>query len=250
MITASIPNDWRDLQNQVAQILAECGFDTEIEKSLATVRGDVEIDVYAEENVKGRKYIILSECKHWKANIPKNVIHGFRTVLQDAGANSGYIIVTSDFQSGAFTAAELTNIELVTWEQFQEQFSESWLENYFSPTITEKLDRLMGFTEPLVQPWMCKITDEDVEIVKALRDKYLPICVMAMGFSTYMGVLNKREFPDLPIRGRFNERYKDGAWLPDEVLDAMGYKEILQAMLKYGKEGEQEFLAVRARNNV
>lgn len=250
MITSSTPKDWRDLQNQVARILAECGFDVDVEKTLTTVRGDVEVDVYAEEDVKGRKYVILSECKHWKANIPKNVIHGFRTVMQDVGANSGYIIVTSDFQSGAFIAAELTNIELVTWEQFQEIFSESWIDNYFSPTITEKLDKLMGFTEPLVQPWMCEITDEDVEVVKTLRNKYLPICEIAMGYSTYMRMLNEREFPDLPIRGRFNERYKEEAWLPDEVLDATGYRELLDSMLKYGREGEQEFLVVRERNNV
>ena len=250
MITLSVPTNWQDLQNQVAKILTECGFNVDVEKTITTVRGDVEVDVYAEETVKGRKYIILCECKHWKANIPKNVIHGFRTVMQDVGANSGYVIVTSDFQSGAFTAAELTNIDLVTWEQFQELFNESWLENYFSPTVTEELDRLMGFTEPLVQPWMCKIPDKDVEIVKTLRDKYLPLCVLAMGFSTYMGMINKREFPELPIRGRFNDRYKEGAWLPDEVLDATGYRELLNSMVKHGTEGEHGFLAVRERNNV
>jgi len=34
------------------------------------------------------------------------------------------------FQSGSFSAAELTNVELVTWEQFQEQFEETWYDEW------------------------------------------------------------------------------------------------------------------------
>ncbi|MCB9333861.1 MAG: restriction endonuclease [Lewinellaceae bacterium] len=70
------------------------------------------MDVYAEETIKGRKYSIICECKHWKSNIPQSVIHGFRTVTADLGCNIGYIITTSDFQLGATKAAELTNVEL------------------------------------------------------------------------------------------------------------------------------------------
>lgn len=136
------------------------------------------------------------------------------------------------------------------WEQFQQSFYETWLENHFSPTVTAGLDSLMGFTEPLVQPWMCEIPDEDVAIVKELREKYLPLSMLAMSFSTYMSMINKREFPELPFREKFNQKYGKDAWLPDEVLDATGYRELLEFMLKYGSEGENEFRAVRERNNV
>jgi restriction system protein len=107
MITTSIPSTWQDLQQHVAQILSECGFLVDVERSIATVRGNVNIDVFAEETVRGRRYTILSECKYWKAAVPQNVIHGFRTVVGDVGAHKGYIISTSGFQSGSFKAADL-----------------------------------------------------------------------------------------------------------------------------------------------
>jgi restriction system protein len=72
------------------------------------VRGTAEIDVYATETVDGRSYTILVECKNWTARVPQAVIHGFRTVVADSGANLGYIVSAAGFQSGALTAAELT----------------------------------------------------------------------------------------------------------------------------------------------
>src|SRR5215510_13924373 len=127
MITSSAPNHWRDLQSQVARILNECGFTVEIEKTVKTVRGNVELDVYAKETVDGRRYSIICECKRWSSRVPQEVIHGFRTVVSDIGANIGYIVSMRGFQSGAFKASELTNIELVTWEEFQSVFEQSWL---------------------------------------------------------------------------------------------------------------------------
>ena len=108
MITIEVPKTWQDLQRETARILEECGFTVEIEKKIQTVRGEVEIDVYAEEEVKGRKYTILVECKHWKSRVPQSVIHGFRTVVSDIGANVGYIVSLTGFQSGSFSASEMT----------------------------------------------------------------------------------------------------------------------------------------------
>jgi len=250
MITSATPTDWRDLQDQVAGILSECGFTVEVEKTVLTARGEVEIDVFAEEDVKGRHYTILCECKHWKSRVPKSVIHGFRTVISDIGANRGYIISSSGFQAGAACASEFTNLDLVTWTEFQEQFQETWLENYFSPTIMERLDRLMGFTEPLVQRWMCEIPDDEVEVVKSLRSKYIGLAVLVMTFTTYSSFLRKEGFPSLPLRKRLTERYDGDIQVPDAVLDANGYREFFEAALSYGEKGIEEFQAVRERNNV
>lgn len=41
------PSDWLDLQRQVARIFHECGFEAEMDKTLAVARGTVDIDVYA-----------------------------------------------------------------------------------------------------------------------------------------------------------------------------------------------------------
>lgn len=112
MITDREPADWRELQTLVARILAECGMQSEVEKSIALARGAAEVDVVALEAVQGRTNTIFCECKLWKSSVPQTVIHAFRTVVSDSGANVGYVITSSGFQRGAFAAADLTNLRL------------------------------------------------------------------------------------------------------------------------------------------
>ena len=49
MITTTAPADWRDLQRQVFRILREAGFAARLDKTITTARGQVNIDVYAED---------------------------------------------------------------------------------------------------------------------------------------------------------------------------------------------------------
>ena len=94
MINRSDPNDWRDLQTQTNQILRECGFESEVEKNVETVRGTVNIDVYARDSSRIPSLVYLCECKYWRSAVPQTVIHAFRTIVADYGANWGFIIST------------------------------------------------------------------------------------------------------------------------------------------------------------
>jgi len=118
VITNHKPSTWQDLQTAVAQLLSECGFETATTKNVTTARGQVELDVYAEEDVKGRRYSVACECKYWATRVPQTVIHAFRSVVADIGVNVGYVISMEGFQSGSFRASELTNLRLVTWQEF------------------------------------------------------------------------------------------------------------------------------------
>ncbi len=247
IITSTTPPDWKSLQNEVGSILEQCGFNVEIEKKLRLVRGEVEIDVYAEENVKGRRYSIICECKRWGSNIPQNVIHAFRTVVGDAGANIGYIIAHTGFQAGAYPAVDCTNIELVTWEEFQARFCDTWLDHYLSPLITKELDPILGYTEPLVPKWFCEVPDDEVEVLKALRDKYMEFGIMIMMFTTYSTFHEINGIPQLPMREsiRINNISSDA--IPESILNATGYREFLEECLAFGKQGIDEFEAVKNR---
>jgi restriction system protein len=249
MITSVTPADWQDLQAQVAAILRECGFATEVEKTLRTVRGDTEIDVYAEETVKGRKYIILCECKHWTASVPKSVIHGFRTTLADVGANAGYVIASSGFQSGAFEASELTNLELVTWEEFQAKFEESWLE-YFSESLTEWLDPLLTYTEPLLPKWFSDLPEGEKHAFIALKERHDPMGHLVASLATHMRIFNKQPFPTLPLRGHYASHLEFLAALPAGLLDITGYRELHAELVRLGDAAISEFRAIRDRNGV
>jgi hypothetical protein len=50
------------------------------------------------------------ECKNWRKKVPRSVVHGFRTVVGDSGANWGAIVSLHGFQSGAYEAARYSNV--------------------------------------------------------------------------------------------------------------------------------------------
>ncbi|MDM0055234.1 restriction endonuclease [Variovorax fucosicus] len=131
MIYSSEPSDWRDLQNKVGDVLRVCGMKAEVEHTLETVRGKVDVDVYAADETVRPSLTYLCECKHWSTAVPKNVVHGFRTVVNDTGAHVGIIISRSGFQSGAYEAAEKSNVRLVDWFEFQAIFLERWKEGRY-----------------------------------------------------------------------------------------------------------------------
>lgn len=122
------PKNWKDLQNFVGEILKECGYTVEIEKNIQTLRGSVEIDVYAEKE-ESIKTIVLCECKFWKTNVSQTVVHSLRSVVNDYGASNGLIISKKGFQSGSLDAIKKSNITLVSWSEFQELFLSKWIFN-------------------------------------------------------------------------------------------------------------------------
>lgn len=244
MITRTVPDSWQALQTEVGRILKECGFDVEVEKKIQSARGAVELDVYAEETVRGRKYAIACECKYWRSRIPQAVVHGFRTVVQEIGANIGYIVSMEGFQSGAVAAGDLTNLKLVTWQEFQDLFEESWFEEFFTKQIDEKLDGLMTYVEPFLPAWFGKMSEEDKAKYISLKEKYDLFGMVMMSLGPYSRMLRDEPIPTLPLRARL----KPDAILstiPDQLLDETAYRELLDASVAYGEAALAEFRELR-----
>jgi len=78
--------------------------------------------VYVHDPRTSVPHVILIECKHWGSNLPQDAVHGFRTVMADCGANTGIIVGSTGFQSGAVEAVAYTNIEFRTWKSLQRAF--------------------------------------------------------------------------------------------------------------------------------
>ena len=245
MITSRVPQNWRELQEQTARILRECGFAVEVEKTLETVRGRVEIDVYAEETVDGRRYVILCECKLWRARVPQNVIHGFRTVVGDIGANLGLIVASEGFQPGAELAATFTNVRLVSWEQFQVEFEPTWLKRYLQETVTERCDPLLTFSEPFLPAWFNAMSEDNQDAYIALKQRHDEFGWMMMTFTRYHRMLNPTDFPALPLRPRIAVNLSAKSLIPDDVLDATAYREFLEAALAHSDSIIAQFRALR-----
>lgn len=240
-LTTNKPNDWKDLQNKVSEILEQCGFNVKTELIVKTARGEVELDVYAEEMVKGRKYSIVCECKYWKANIPQNVVHGFRTIINDLGCNIGYLISTSDFQSGSLNTSKYTNVELLTWDTFLDLFMESWYESYLSPQIAYRLGPLLSYTEPILPKWFNKMTESDKKAFLKLKDKYDLFGSLIMIFTPYAKMINNNTIPCLPLYDRIVENKNFINQIPVEILIESGYKEFFEKCCEFGAIAIGEF---------
>ncbi|MCF1463523.1 restriction endonuclease [Agrobacterium vitis] len=160
LITAKVPDSREKLEDTIQATLAECGMKDTRQATIKLPRGSVDVDVLAEETVDGMTSVTVCECKNWKARIPKEIVHAFRTVMQETGANKGYIISREGFQSGAIEAAEATNIHLVTFEQFQERYFEKWYRNRLW-AIEDAIKNFNTYYEPLGQPGFHLLTTDD-----------------------------------------------------------------------------------------
>lgn len=234
MITSREPNSWQELQKQVAKILDECGFDVEVEKKITTARGEVELDAYAEELIKGRKYSIAVECKYWSNNIPQHVIHSFRTVLADLGINAGYIVARTGFQSGAFSAADLTNIDLLTWDEFQGQFFESWYETYFTHAVAENLVGLMTYSEPFLPKWFEGMSPEDKDLYISYKQQFDVFGTVMQSMGPWSRMIRPNEIVTLPLIDRLTPG-KERDTIPQDILNETHYREFLEKAIKHGE---------------
>jgi hypothetical protein len=89
LITSKIPDTWQELEELVTRILNECGMKANRKVVLTTPRGQVEVDVLAEEYVHGITHRIICECKDWRKNVSQEVVHAFRIVVIETGAHRG-----------------------------------------------------------------------------------------------------------------------------------------------------------------
>lgn len=149
MIENPYPEKWEELQNGVCRILNEIGLNAEVGRKISTPRGTVEIDVYAVDEKSIDKIRYLVECKNWLTAIPQSVVHGFTTVMHEAGGNIGYIISQKGLQTGALEYTKNTNIIGLTYEEFQRRYFPVWYMTSFVRQIGDACDALTRYTEPI-----------------------------------------------------------------------------------------------------
>jgi hypothetical protein len=243
LITRVTPNGWRDLENAVADILRECGMTVQQQVNVPLPRGSVDLDVLAEETIEGIRSKIVCECKDWRTNVPREKVHAFRTVMDETGANRGYIISRVGFQIGAMEAANATNVELLTFEQFQERYFDKWIARRCRD-IEDAIGNFNVYYEPLGQPgYHLLANDEERAAYDAVWERYAFAGVMLIHFSPYIRLLgNAPPLPPLPFD--VTELVERGWQVPQEVRDAAGYRELLALLEHYGRIGLDELRAV------
>lgn len=225
MITNKVPKDWQTLQQWTAEILLECGFSAEIEAKREGVRGNVEVDVVAVDQRDGRNYTIFVECKLWESKIPQNVVHSFRTVVSDTGANAGYIVSKKGFQSGCHAAVRNTIITLLSWSEFQEKFEQQWYFNYFKKKADSELSLLLSYieTNPSLTYWDYHLRDNEVEEIEELIDNNYELRKMLNEF------LRTERKLELPLKRGLTF----GNPLPEIFFEQTAYREFYELLLEF-----------------
>jgi hypothetical protein len=139
------PAKWQELEDLVCQAFQEMGYESRRNEDVKTVRGKVNIDVYAVKRSNPIPTIILCECKYWKKRVDQNIILSFRSICADAGAHYGIVISKEGFQSGAAATREQTNIHLLTFIEFQRTFFDERRSGIFIQ-LSRMCDVLMPLT--------------------------------------------------------------------------------------------------------
>lgn len=85
------------------------------------VRTTHDIDVFVKTKFIGQDVKWIVEAKYWSSPISKLHVLGLRTIVDDTGADKGFIISKVGFQSGALEAAKQTNIRLLTYEELTKE---------------------------------------------------------------------------------------------------------------------------------
>jgi hypothetical protein len=60
----------------------------------------------------------------------------------------------------------------------------------------------------------------------------------------------ERQFPELPLRHSKAKNFSEPEAIPDEILDARGYRDLLDALLSFGLKVIDEFNVIRTRNGL
>jgi len=176
------PTNWKDLQIKTAKIFEDIGYVTFIEKNIQTVRGVVNADVICTKKSGPFEDKIIIECKYWSKNIPKSVIHSFRTVISDSGASFGYIITKKGFQSGAIEATNTSNVRLLSFEEFQASARSVWLRKVIDDIHENaySLRRYCNPTETCFDNYLEKLSRNTQQEILELQMRYFAFSLLTV----------------------------------------------------------------------
>ncbi|MGC1550956.1 MAG: restriction endonuclease [Rhodanobacter sp.] len=111
---------WKQYQEDVAELLRSLGFTATVEAKLSGARGVHKIDVHATQTAYGFPITWIVECKYWNKAVPKEKVLVLGQIAADIGADRGFLLSESGFQSGTVLASQNTNVTLTSLPDLRE----------------------------------------------------------------------------------------------------------------------------------
>jgi len=233
----------------VSRLFNDIGLSAKVEVELPTPRGRVVVDVFAtdENSVDNISYIV--ECKNWSSAIPKTVVHAFTTVMQETGANIGYIVSQHGLQSGADEYTRHTNITGLTYQALQERYFNVWWQRYFCLAAASAADSAHQYVEPINsfrERIVATLDSEAQTRFRGLQAKYAPFVLLVQIMD--VGRIIPQYLPEPPIGiGLYKE--KVGELLGDPgFFKGNYYRDVLAEVSSKLASIEDEFNSLFGRN--
>lgn len=113
------PKQWYDFQEQIAEHFRTLGVSAKTNVSIEGIRTIHDVDVLVSTKFLGSNITWIVEAKSWRSNVPKEKVLALRSIVDDTGADRGFLISEKGFQSGAWEAAYKTNVELVKFSDLK-----------------------------------------------------------------------------------------------------------------------------------
>lgn len=104
--------DWYQFQEEIKDHFISIGADANTNVKIEGVRTSHDIDVFVKTKFLGEDMVWLVEAKYWKTRVSKAHVLALRSIVEDIGADRGFLISSSGFQRGAVEAALNTNVKL------------------------------------------------------------------------------------------------------------------------------------------
>jgi hypothetical protein len=104
--------EWETYEEKVRDFFRELGLPSVRGKTVRGARAGHQIDVLVEFERFGVKQTWVVECKRWKTRVQKAHVLTLQRVVDDIGADRGFLLSESGFQSGAVMAARNSNVTL------------------------------------------------------------------------------------------------------------------------------------------
>ena len=122
MVEETDNKSWQDYEYEIYKLFCSTGHHCQKDVIVQGARASHQIDVLVNLNISPNGHRWLIECKYRSRPIGKHEVQAFKTVIDDIGADHGYILSERGFQKGAISMASTFNISLSSLSHLQEQF--------------------------------------------------------------------------------------------------------------------------------
>ncbi len=112
--------NWFNFQEEIKVHFNNIGCTAETNIQIQGVRTNHDIDILVQTKFLGHNLMWLVEAKCWNKRVSKLHVLALRQIVDDVGADKGFIISNKGFQKGAIEAIKNTNIHLLTFDKLKE----------------------------------------------------------------------------------------------------------------------------------